>query len=139
MNKQQLIIKLESIVKARTPQYVSRDCPQYDETLLKAHALLANLYEREGKKSAALSHLKDAAWEFSIMCDVELHKHEYISGGLEGFRKSRAQERETERKLENYKEKLFGIANKMGYNAANLLSEPSRLNRDKKNNSWAEL
>ena len=132
MNTRKLIEKLEKVVKVRTPQYVSFNHPQYDEKLMKAHSLLANLYEQEGNKSQAHSHFRQAEHEFVNMCRVETGKHQYISGGLEGFRKFQAQERETEKRLEQYRGKLLDIANKMGYISTDLLFAPTSSNPNKR-------
>ena len=121
MNTKRTIEKLEGIVKARTPEYVSISNPQFDEKLLKAHYLLAKLYARNKNTTQARAHLKHAEYEFSNMCQVRTMQKEYISGGLEGFRKFREQERQTEKELEFYKNKLLGIAQKIGYDIGGLL------------------
>jgi len=119
---------LEGVVKARTPQYISLSNPQFDEKLLKAHYLLARLYAREGDLTQAQAHFKDAENEFFNMCQVRTQQPKYISGGLEGFRKVREQERQTEKELEGYRSRLFGVADKMGYDATSLLLAPTSAN-----------
>ena len=125
MDTEKTIERLERIVRERTPQYVSINEPRYDEKLMKTHYLLAKLYEREGNTSEAHDHLRQAEHEFFSMCEVETQKQQYISGGLEEFRKFIEQERKTEKRLEHYRGKLLGIANEIGYNATTLLLTPT--------------
>jgi len=121
MNTQRMIQKLEGVVRDRTPTYVSMNNPKADKNLMQAHYLLAKLYGRKGNPTEAHAHFREAEHEFFNMCRAETQEPKYISGGLEGFRRFREQERKTERKLEGYRAKLFGIADKIGYDATGLL------------------
>lgn len=133
MNTQKMIQKLEGVVKDRTPTYVTMDSPKADKKLMQAHYLLAKLYGREGNPTEAHAHFREAEHEFFNMCRAETQKPKYISGGLEGFRRFRELERKTERKLESYRAKLFGIANEIGYDATSLLLAQTSANPRKDN------
>ena len=130
MDTQRIIQKLECVVRVGIP-LISLNVPKFDEKLLKAHYLLARLYGDKGDTSEAHSHLRQAEHEFFNMCRVETEELIYISGGLEGFRQFREQERKTEKRLEHYRRKLFDIANKIGYDVTNLLLVPACTNKFK--------
>lgn len=133
MNTQKMIQKLEGVVRDRTPTYVSLNNPKADKKLMQAHYLLAKLYGRDGNPTEAHAHFREAEHEFFNMCRAETQETKYISGGLEGFRRFREQERKTERKLEGYKSKLFGVADEIGYDATSLLFTPTSANPKKDN------
>jgi hypothetical protein len=133
MNTQKLIEQLEGVVRKRTPTYVSMNNPKADKKLMQAHYLLAKLYGGEGNPTEAHAHFREAEHEFFNMCRAETQKTKYISGGLEGFRRFREQERKTERKLEGYRSKLFGIADESGYDATSLLLAQTSANPKKDN------
>ncbi len=133
MNTQKMIQKIEGVVRDRTPTYVSLNNPRADKKLMQAHYLLAKLYGRDGNPTEAHAHFREAEHEFFNMCRAETQETKYISGGLEGFRRFREQERKTERKLEGYKSKLFGIADEIGYDATSLLFTPTSANPKKDN------
>jgi len=128
-----IIQKLEGVVKDRTPQYISLSNPQHDEKLMKAHYLLAKLYGRKRDTSQAHDHFRQAEYEFLNLCLAKTQEQKYVVGGLEGFRKFRAQEKKTEKRLENYKGKLFSIADEIGYDATSLLLFPTSSNPRKDN------
>ena len=116
-----MIGQLEGVVRNRTPTYVSLNNPKTDKKLMQAHYLLAKLYSKEGNPTEAHAHFREAEHGFFNMCRAETQEPRYIFGGLEGFSRFREQERKTERKLEGYRTKLFGIANEIGYEAIRIL------------------
>lgn len=133
MDRREMIKKLEIVVQKRTPQYTKFNNPSFDEKLMKAHYLLAEIYASQGNSGEARSHLKEAEYEFINMCRVETQKSKdkYFSG-KEGFRKLKEEERKTEKRLESYKGKLFDVADKIGYNTTNILFAPTSSSRTKK-------
>jgi len=133
MNTQRMIEQLEGVVRNRTSTYVSLNNPKADKKLMQAHYLLAKLYGREGNPTEAHAHFRETEHEFFNMCRAETQEPKYISGGLEGFRKFREQERKTEKKLEGYRAKLFSIANKIGYDTISLLLAQTSANPRKDN------
>jgi len=127
MNTKRIIDELEGIVAERTPEYVNLNAPQADEKLMKAHYLLAKLYEKKGDKIQASANFKAAEHEFYDLCRVETEQSDYVIGGLEGFRALEEKERKVERKLERFKGKLFKIATKLGHDATHLHYIPTSM------------
>ncbi len=56
---------LQNIVENRTPEYRRRLNPDYDERLMRANCLLAELYFKEGDHSKALEYLDSAEKEYN--------------------------------------------------------------------------
>ena len=116
---------LEATVKERTPTYVSLHNPQYYQELMEAHLELASIYDAEGNVAQAHSHFRDAEHEFFNMSRVETQQPKYIVGGKEGFHRFQEQKRAIEKRLEDYKAKLVETADKIGYDAMNLMFIPT--------------
>ncbi len=112
--------RLERVVRERTPQYISRDNPQYNQELIEAHLELTRIYGKEGDIKQAHSHYQDAEYEFSKMCKVKTKQPEYMTKDFD-FRALMKRNKETENELNHYKEKLFKIANEIGYDTMNLM------------------
>ena len=116
---------LEATVKEKTPTYVSLSNPQYDQELMEAHLELSTIYHTEENVVQAHSHLKAAEHEFSNMSRVETQEPKYIVGGKEGFHRFQEQKTATEKRLVNYKSRLFETAVKIGYDTMNLMIIPT--------------
>lgn len=116
---------LEATVKERTPQYISLNNPQYNQELMEAHLELAIIYDAEGNVAKAHSNLMVAEQEFSNMSKVETKLPKYIMGGENGFRRFQEQKDVIERRLEDYKTRLVETADKIGYDAMNLMFIPT--------------
>jgi hypothetical protein len=133
MNTQKRIQKLEEVIRDRTPIYVSLNNRKADKKLMQAHYLLAKLYGQDGNPTEAHAHFREAEHEFFNICGAKTQVQNYISGGWEGFRRFIEQERKTERKIEGYRTKLFGIADEIGYDATSLLFARTSANPRKDN------
>ena len=133
MDTQKTIQKLEGVVRDRTPTYVSMNNQKADKKLMQAHYLLSKLYSGEGNPTEAHAHFREAEHEFFNMCRAETQEPKYISGGSEEFRRFEEQKRKTEKRLEGYRSKLFGIAGEIGYDVTSLLFAQTSANPRKDN------
>jgi len=133
---------LEAAVQERTPQYVSLNNPQYDhnpqydQELMEAHLELATIYDAEGNVKQAHSHFRAAEHEFFNMSRVETQQPKYVVMGKEGFQRFQEQKDAIERRLEGYKTRLVETADKIGYDAMNLMFIPTS---DRPKNNLVEL
>ena len=115
---------LERVVRERTPQYIIRDNPQYDEKLMEAHLKLARIYGEEGNIRQANSHYEDAEYEFSNMCKVKTKQPEYFTNDFD-FQALMKINKETENELNHYKKELLKIADEIGYDTIDLMFIPT--------------
>ena len=110
----------EKIVRERTSQSISLNNTQYNQELMEAHLELARIYGKEGDIKQAHSHYQDAEHEFFNMCKVKTKQPKYMTKDFD-FHALMKRNKETENELNHYKEKLFKIADKIGYDSMSLM------------------